>query len=146
VGVRLRPVAAPKVEHQVMPPQFPAIRPHGRSLPASQRPHAGEQFFKGERLHQIVVRSTVEARDAVLYLAARRKKEDAHRQAATAHGSAQRGTVAPGEHPIDHEDIVGTSKGVIGALVTVVADIHVHALGAEHPRDEARQFAVIFYE
>jgi hypothetical protein len=70
-----------------------------------QRPHSGEQFFRAERLDEVIVRAHVQARDSVLYLALGCEHQHGHGVREPAEFGANSESVQLGHHDIQQYQV-----------------------------------------
>lgn len=103
---------------------------HGLHLlyrrPPSQRIHPGKQFGKGERLGQIVAAARLQPLDPVVNAAKGGQEQDRRRAPCRPQRPYQRQPVQSRDHAIDHQHIIGRSRGLKqpgGAIGQHIADM-----------------------
>ena len=114
--------------------------------PARQRPDAGQQLAKCERLGEIVVRTNIQSGDPVIHRIARREHQDRRRHAAGAQLAAEVEARPTGQHHVEHDD---TEVGIASAMAGVGQGggaAHLIAMLAEADRDHFGEFGVVFHE
>ena len=133
-----------RVEHQITNAQG------GRALglPAPyQRPQARKQLREGERLHQVVVGTGVEPRDAVLDGVAGRQHQDGCPDTGVTQSPARLEAVDARQHHVEHDRVVLVGLGHPEGVLAGRRDVRSQTLGDEPAANQARhpQF-VLHYE
>jgi hypothetical protein len=124
----------------------PGARPigcHGR--PAGQRPQPRRQLFVGERLHEIVVRAGIQARDAIAHRVASREHEDA--QAGSPFAQAPRDLQARDVRQSDVEDQrldAGRLACGLQPAAAVGLQLHDVTILLQQSLEEAAELRVVF--
>lgn len=94
---------AGRIELDVRDPEH---RRSNRFTPAEDGAQPGQQLRECERLREVVVRTGVQARNAVLHRAARGEYENRDAPAPFADGAQQRETVRAGKAKVENQDVV----------------------------------------
>lgn len=76
-------------------------------LTTQHRPNTGQQFTRVKRLRNVVVSPDFQANDPVNLFTFRRHHNDRHRVALTAQTTANRETIFPRQHQIQHHQVEG---------------------------------------
>src|SRR5262249_23881354 len=103
------------------------IRLRGQTAP-QEGPYAGEEFGKGEGLHQVVVRSKLQALDAVVQPITRRQKEHGCLFATAAQLREYRPAIACGKHHVEDDQIVGACLREAQSVFALGSNIHYKAV------------------
>ena len=113
---------------------------------AQQGPDTGKQLLRLKGFGQVVVRTGVQAADAVIQLTA--GGEHQHRQAAAAAAQlAQQGkAIHAGKHGVQHQQVVDIAAGVVQAGDAVITHVGGIALAAQQVLQGARQALFILHD
>ena len=114
------------------------VRARRRAAP-DQRAQAREQHDERERLRQEVVGAGVERLGLVVLAVLGGEDEDRGPDALVAQRPAHLVAVDAGQEDVEHDRVVGALPGPPQAVVAVVGDVDVEALGREAVGDRRRE-------
>ena len=102
-----------------------------------------DQFVDVERLREIVVGAEVQALQPLVQRAARGDEDDGNGDPPVAQVAQDAQAVAPGDHDVEHQRVVGPGGREGVRVVTVVAEVDREALRLQALAHERGQFPVV---
>ena len=118
-------------------------RPRRRAAP-DQRAEPGEEHHERERLRQEVVGAGVERLGLVVLAVLGGEDQDRRPDALVAQRAAHLVAVHPRQQHVEHDGVVGALPGPPQAVVAVVGDVDVEALGGQAVGDRRREQLLVF--
>jgi hypothetical protein len=119
----------------------------GGFLEAPQQcPHARQQFFRAERLHQIIIRARVESLHAVLDLAFGGEHEDGHRVVQAAQLSADRVAIELRQHEVEQDQVGLFCEGALQSRCPINCGEHAVACGGQRVGQRGAHGQFVFDE
>ena len=111
---------------------------------AEQRRHAREHLANGERLGDVVVGADLQSGDAVGLGVAGCQHQDGHGASGLAELAADVGAGEAGQHPVQHESIVGARQRPLERQRPIADDFHLVPHLGEMQIEKRREVAVVF--
>ncbi len=109
-----------------------------------QRTESREELAEIEWLREIIVGTGIQSRDAIGDGIARRQHQDWRPDATAPQFATDRQSIHARQHDIEHDGVVAVHRGLHERVAPVARDIDGVGDFAQPPRDDTREFRIIF--